>query len=120
MFDVVKAVEEILGFKFKDKKLLEMALTHPSYTNLVSGSYRRLEFVGDAAVELAIVSYAYLTYHDLDPRDLSLITSANVSTEELDRVSILTSLYKYVRHHATSMDNKVLFVLFTFFILKFN
>lgn len=114
---IVKAVEEILDYKFNDKKLLEMALTHPSYTNSRSGSYQRLEFVGDAALGLAIASYAYLVYPDHDPRDLSLVTSANVSTEKLARVAVRTGLYKYVRHHSASMDDKVLFWVVHIFIL---
>lgn len=107
----VKAIEEMLDYKFKDNKLLEMALTHPSCTNSVSGSYQRLEFLGDAALGSMIAIYAYDVYPDHDPGDLSLVKSANVNTENLARVAVRTGLYKYLRHNVASMDDKVLYLL---------
>ncbi|KAK1400526.1 Ribonuclease 3-like protein 2 [Heracleum sosnowskyi] len=106
--DGVKAVEEMLDYKFTDKKLLEKALTHPSYTNSALQSYERLEFVGDAVLGSMIASYVYLTYPDHEPGHLSLITSANVSTENLARVAVRNGLFKYLRHRAVpSMVDKV-------------
>ncbi|KAG5570277.1 hypothetical protein H5410_060043 [Solanum commersonii] len=101
----IRAVEEILNYKFKNEKLLEQALTHSSCTD--SPSYQRLEFVGDAALGLAISNFVYLTYPELDPGQLSLLRSANVSTEKLARVAVKHSLYKFVRHNTTSLDQKV-------------
>ncbi|KAL0362851.1 UNVERIFIED_CONTAM: CCR4-NOT transcription complex subunit, partial [Sesamum calycinum] len=65
----VMAVEKILKYSFKNKKLLEEALTHSSCTG--SSSYQRLEFVGDAALGLALANYVFLQYPDLDPGKLS-------------------------------------------------
>ncbi|XP_004251917.1 ribonuclease 3-like protein 2 [Solanum lycopersicum] len=101
----IRAVEEILDYNFKNKKLLEQALTHSSCTD--SPSYQRLEFVGDAALGLAISNFVYLTYPELDPGQLSLLRSANVSTEKLARVAVKHSLYKFVRHNTTTLDEKV-------------
>ncbi|TNF22937.1 MAG: ribonuclease III [Deltaproteobacteria bacterium] len=50
-------VEELLGYRFKDAALLDEALTHASHKNEVGGDvvdYERLEFLGDAVVELAV------------------------------------------------------------------
>lgn len=101
----VRAVEAILKYQFKNKRLLEEALTHSSYTE--SSSYQRLEFVGDAALGLAISNHVYLAYPTLDPGQLSLIRSANISTEKLARVAIRHGFYKYVRHNAAALDEKV-------------
>lgn len=101
----VKAVEEILNYKFIKPKLLEEALTHSSCIDSVS--YQRLEFVGDAALGLAITNYVYLAYPELDPGQLSLLRAANISTEKLARVAVRHGLYKYVRHNATALDGKV-------------
>ncbi|CAI9755040.1 unnamed protein product [Fraxinus pennsylvanica] len=117
--DSVRAVEKLLNYNFTDKKLLEEALTHSSYTG--SASYQRLEFVGDAALGLAITNYVFLAYPDADQGQLSLVRAASISTEKLARVAIRHGsteklarvairhgLYKYVRHNATALDEKVM------------
>ncbi|XP_011014547.1 PREDICTED: ribonuclease 3-like protein 2 [Populus euphratica] len=101
----VFAVENILNYKFKNKRLLEEALTHSSYTD--SASYQRMEFLGDAALGLALSNYVYLAYPQLDPGHLSLLRAANISTEKLARVAIKRGLYRFVRHNATALDDKV-------------
>lgn len=101
----VIAVEKILNYKFKNKRLLEEALTHSSYTD--SASYQRMEFLGDAALGLALSNYVYLAYPQLDPGHLSLLRAANISTEKLARVAIKHGLYRFVRHNATALDDKV-------------
>lgn len=97
--------KKILNYKFKNKRLLEEALTHSSYTN--SASYQRMEFLGDAALGLALSNYVYLAYPQLDPGHLSLLRAANISTEKLARVAIKHGLYRFVRHNATALDDKV-------------
>ncbi|XP_057977504.1 ribonuclease 3-like protein 2 [Malania oleifera] len=105
MDSAVAAVEALLRYKFKNRALLEEALTHPSYTD--SPSYQRLEFIGDAALGGAVSNYLYLSHQDLDPGQLSLIRSANISTEKLARVAVRHGLYHYVRRHAAALDDKV-------------
>jgi dsRNA-specific ribonuclease len=106
MASSVRHVESLLGYRFKNKSLLEDALTHPSYTG--SESYERLEFVGDAALGLAMSNFAFLTYRNLEPGQLTLLRAANVSTEKLARVAVRHKLYKYVRHNASALRDKVL------------
>ncbi|KAL1803537.1 hypothetical protein ACET3Z_032184 [Daucus carota] len=105
MLEAIRSVEQILNYKFKDQQLLEKALTHPSYTK--SESYERLEIVGDAALGLAIINFAYIAYPHHNPGVLSLIRAANISTEKLARVAISSGFYKYVRHNSPSLDYKV-------------
>lgn len=103
----VRAVEKIVGYSFKDKRLIEEALTHSSYPDKLS--YQRLEFIGDAALGLAISNYVYLAYPNLDPGHLSLIRAANISTEKLARVAVRHNLYRFVRHNAAYLFDKVPF-----------
>ncbi|KAL4554689.1 hypothetical protein LXL04_037291 [Taraxacum kok-saghyz] len=105
MADSITAVESILMYDFKNKSLLEAALTHSSYTE--SPSYQRHEFVGDAVLGLAITDFFDLAYPDLDPGQLSLLRAANISTEKLARVAVRNGLYKYVRHNTTVLNDKV-------------
>ncbi|XVF77383.1 hypothetical protein PTKIN_Ptkin14bG0038600 [Pterospermum kingtungense] len=101
----IVAVESILNYSFRNKSLLEEALTHSSYSE--SASYQRLEFVGDAALGLALANHVFLTYPKLDPGQLSLIRAANISTEKLARVAIKHRLFYYVRHNAIGLEQKV-------------
>ncbi|KAE8649377.1 hypothetical protein Csa_021568 [Cucumis sativus] len=96
-------IERILSYKFKNKKLLEEALTHSSYLN--SPSYDRLEFIGDSAIGLAISTYFFPLYPDLNQGQLTLLSAANVSTEKLARVAVLHRLYSYVRRNADDLDD---------------
>ncbi|KAL2944682.1 Ribonuclease 3-like protein 2 [Bienertia sinuspersici] len=101
----VSAVEGMLNYRFKNKKLLEEALTHSSCTE--STSYQRLEFVGDAVLGLAFANFVYLAYPTVDQGILSLLRAANISTEKLARVAVRHGLYRFVRHNALALDAKV-------------
>ncbi|KAJ8429123.1 hypothetical protein Cgig2_016406 [Carnegiea gigantea] len=100
----MSAVEEILNYKFTNRKLLEEALTHPSYNK--SPSYERLEFVGDAVLGLAFANFFYLAYPTVDQGILSLLRAANISNEKLARVAARRGLYRYVRHITAALDLK--------------
>ncbi|KAI7724668.1 hypothetical protein M8C21_021479 [Ambrosia artemisiifolia] len=76
MEDSIKAVEALLMYRFKNKKLLEEALTHSSCTDGVS--YQRLEFLGDNVIALAISNFFYLNYPEVDAGVLSRLLAANV------------------------------------------
>jgi len=47
-------LERTLGYKFKQLELLDIALTHPSAVTVGEPHYERLEFLGDAVLDLAI------------------------------------------------------------------
>jgi len=61
-------LEKSLGVKFNNIKLLEEALTHPSYSNEhpSNNHNQRLEFLGDAVLELAMSTYLYNEYETFD------------------------------------------------------
>jgi len=49
-----------LGIDIKNKKLLSVALTHPSYSNEFGGdNYERLEFLGDSVLQLIMSEYFF-------------------------------------------------------------
>lgn len=102
----VAVVEEILRYKFKNRTLLEEALTHPSRIGSPT-TYQRMEFLGDAVLGLAVTNYIFLVYPKLSLGELSLLRSANVSTEKLARISVRHGLYLHMIHNAPSLDIKV-------------
>ncbi|KAM4092291.1 hypothetical protein ACB094_06G027900 [Castanea mollissima] len=107
----IRAVEKILSYKFKDKKLLQEALTHPAYyknnNNNKLRSYQRLEFVGDVVLGLAVSKYLYLEHPSLSPGELTNLRSANVSNDKLARVAVRHSLHRYIRHN-NNLDDSLL------------
>ncbi|KAF3338914.1 ribonuclease 3-like protein 2-like isoform X3 [Carex littledalei] len=102
----VSSAEQILGYHFRKPSLLEHALTHGSSSNGTI-SYQRLEFVGDAALYLAMANYLNLSYPNLREGDMSRLRSANVSNEKLARVAVRHNIYPLVRINCRSLDKKV-------------
>ncbi|XP_057325041.1 endoribonuclease Dicer [Microplitis mediator] len=73
-------IEERVGYKFKDRSFLLQAFTHSSYSvNTATVSYDRLEFLGDAIIDILITSYIYENCGDLSPGDLTDLRSALVN-----------------------------------------
>ncbi len=61
--EMLGELEEKIGYFFKDKQLLRQALTHSSYANEMKinkyGDYERLEFLGDAVLELVASDFLF-------------------------------------------------------------
>ncbi len=76
--------EEKIGVVFKDQNLLRQAFTHRSYINehknLGWGHNERLEFLGDAVLELITTEYLYEKYPDKAEGDLTSFRAALVKT----------------------------------------
>lgn len=66
MHENVSILENRINYSFKDKELAELALTHSSYANEKKinrrGDYERLEFLGDAVLELVVSEFLYENY----------------------------------------------------------
>ncbi|QCE15804.1 ribonuclease 3-like protein 2 [Vigna unguiculata] len=101
----VVEVERILGYRFKNRKLLEEALTHSSSKEGVP--YERLEFMGDSIISLAISKHLFLAYPKLDPGQLSSLRDANISTEKLARVAIRRNLHCFIRHSSPDLLDQI-------------
>lgn len=57
--NMFSALEELLGYTFRCGKLLVEALTHQSFDIETTNSYERLEFLGDAILDLVVIDYLY-------------------------------------------------------------
>lgn len=75
--------EKIIDIKFNNRDLLKQALTHRSFLNenkkLKGGHNERLEFLGDAVLELVITRHLFDEYPDKTEGDLTSIRSALVN-----------------------------------------
>lgn len=95
-----KKLAEILGIKFNDISLLDRALTHRSYLNEnkdTDKNNERLEFLGDAVLELIISSHLFNSYPDRPEGDLTSFRSAIVRTESLADASRELNYGKYLK-----------------------
>jgi ribonuclease III len=85
------AFAERLGLRVRDQELLEQALIHSSYLHehrgAVRGHNERLEFLGDAVVNLAMSEALYARHPDDDEGVLSARRAAIVSTTGLSRLA---------------------------------
>jgi len=85
------ALAEHIGVEFKDLNLLRMACTHRSYLNENRGAglehNERLEFLGDAVLELVVTSFLYRKYPKKQEGDLTAFRSAIVNTVSLTKVA---------------------------------
>lgn len=78
------------GIKFNNEKLLEDAFTHSSYANEHPGrkDYEKLEFLGDAVLELAVSNYLYRHFPRLNEGELTRMRSNIVRTEGFSEFAI--------------------------------
>jgi ribonuclease-3 len=84
--DDVKAYAAQLGLTFNDYAILEEALTHRSYLNEhkdAKAHNERLEFLGDAVLELAVTHFLYTKYPSKPEGDLTAYRAALVNTVSL-------------------------------------
>ncbi len=87
----LRECEKSIGYEFKNKKLLEEALTHTSfaYENKTK-SNERLEYLGDSILEFVMSEYLFLNYDNLSEGEMTKVR-ANVVCEE--------SLYEVAKRH---------------------
>lgn len=80
--ELVAKVEEKIGYHFQNSSLLVSALTHPSYMNERKinkwDHYQRLEYLGDAVLELTMSEYLYFEYPTLSEGELSKMRASMV------------------------------------------
>jgi ribonuclease-3 len=79
--DPLKLFQQRLGARFRQRALLETALTHRSYANEqgLGDNYERLEFLGDAVLGLVTGEWLYSRYPDVDEGGLSELKAYLVS-----------------------------------------
>lgn len=93
-------LESKLEIKFKNKKILTEALTHRSYLN-ENPSWplphnERLEFLGDAVLELAVTEELFKKYPQDDEGQLTGLRAALVNYQMLGRVAKTLGLGKHI------------------------
>ena len=74
-YDIMEVLEEKIGYSFKNRVLLKQAVTHSSYTNEQkirrTKNYERLEFLGDAVLELVASEFLFQEYDSMSEGELT-------------------------------------------------
>ncbi len=85
--DIVQEAAQILGYTFRDRRLLDEALTHASSAGHRLQSNERMEFLGDAILNYAVCEYLYRNYPEMLEGDMTKVKSAVVSRTVCAKVS---------------------------------
>ena len=97
----MKTLEEKLGYQFRDRRLLENALTHSSFANEhhmgAVGSNERLEFLGDSVLGMVVADDLFHRYSRLPEGDLTRLRAQLVCEASLARVARELELGSYLR-----------------------
>lgn len=92
--------EKKTNIVFNNKKLLEQAFIHRSYINENSGSQlyhnERLEFLGDAVLELIVTDYLYNKYPDQDEGSLTAYRSSLVNAVTIGEIALTLGMNEYL------------------------
>lgn len=90
----IDTLEEKLGYKFKDEKLIIEALTHKS--NKQPYDNERLEFLGDAVLDLIVGEYLFKKFNKSDEGKLSKIRASLVNEAGFDKLARSLELGDYI------------------------
>lgn len=89
-------LENILGYQFKDKHLLQQALTHSSHTARLSENYERLEFLGDRVLGVAVAHLLYRIFPKEPEGNLSQRHTGLVCKETVAEVALTLLLDRFM------------------------
>lgn len=96
----IKKLKKDLSISFHRDKLLMQAFTHSSYVNEHQrnrlSDNERLEFLGDAVLELAVSDYLYKKYQDMSEGELTKLRANIVCEESLHHFAEILQFQDYV------------------------
>ncbi len=92
--DDLQALQQQLGYQFKNKELLIEALTHKSYKQPYNNE--RLEFLGDAVLDLIVGEYLYKKFTHFEEGNLSKMRASLVNEGGFTRLAIYLNLGEYI------------------------
>ncbi len=96
--ELAKQVEEKMGYVFKYPRLLRSAFMHPSYPTIWERipHYQRLEFLGDALLDMVCVDFLFQNFPDADPQWLTEHKMAMVSNQFLGCLCVELGLHRHM------------------------
>ncbi|MBN2896819.1 MAG: ribonuclease III [Campylobacterales bacterium] len=102
--DELDLLQERLGYRFKEKKLLIEALTHKSFKQPYNNE--RLEFLGDAVLDLVVGEYLFKHFPRHDEGKLSKLRASLVNEEGFTRLANALDLGRFIYLSSAEENNK--------------
>lgn len=98
--ELLRELEQLCGVKFKNLKLLNTSLTHPTYVfenrHLGREHNQRLEFLGDAVIGMLLAEYLYGTYPEKAEGELTRMRAAVACETTLARKAAELDLGRFL------------------------
>lgn len=110
--DNIKAIEKIIGYTFNDKRILQRAITHMTYSNMKGGggeSYQRMEYLGDAILDFVVADELFRNYPQFDEGRLSKFRANIVSRDPLSKIIDNSKIVDFVLYdkNSTTLSKKI-------------
>ena len=108
----MEQLEQIIGYTFQNKKLLRQALTHSSYANEKKlgklGCNERLEFLGDAVLELISSDFLYKKFPQIPEGELTKKRASLVCGFSNAKKFVLNFILNDIEHKQLFYDSKTI------------
>lgn len=97
--DLIDDFQTELGYKFRDPRLIRVALTHPSVSieELGDGHNQRLEFLGDAVLQLILTHELYRRFPEFGEGDMTKARAQLVNRKSLADQGARLELGRFIR-----------------------
>ncbi|EUC50760.1 hypothetical protein COCMIDRAFT_80904 [Bipolaris oryzae ATCC 44560] len=109
MLDMARKIEMKHPYHFKYPRLLRSAFAHPSYPYMYESipNYQRLEFAGDALLDMAFITHLYFKYPDKDPHWLTEHKTPMVSNKFLSAVCVKLGWHVHIKQNTATLTNQI-------------
>ncbi|KAI5925287.1 RNase3 domain-containing protein [Camillea tinctor] len=107
--ELARQIETKLGYKFNFPRLLRSAFTHPSYSTIYERipNYQRLEFLGDALLDMVCVDYLYHRFPNANPQWLTEHKMAMVSNQFLGCLCVSLEFQRHMLSMAGGLQREI-------------
>ena len=103
----LSAFEKKISYKFNDKSLLELSLTHPSFHehDKSKPTNQRLEFLGDSVLSLVLTTELYKQFPESDEGDLTQFRASLIRGESLAEMAKYIGLQDFIYLSPSEKNN---------------
>ena len=95
-----RKLEQAIGYRFRKKPLLELALTHPSFRyedRSTEDDNQRLDYLGDAVLSLIVAEHLFKTHPDAREGDMSKLRSRLTQDRKLSQIGSHIGIHEFLR-----------------------
>ncbi|KAJ1650923.1 Dicer-like protein 1 [Dispira simplex] len=96
-------LESTIHYRFRNRRVLAEALTHPSAIQCAVGCYQRLELLGDAVLDTLTIRHLYQRYPTATPNLLTNMRVASVNNNFLATICHALQLHRYLVHFSPTL-----------------